>query len=248
MSKPLICLPDLSTRANIPELMDDPHSDPRLLANTLGQFRLINLLFSPVRRLLKKQVLKSMMRAPQREHHLVDLGAGSCETAVWLLSQARRKGLRMRITACDHDPRVIQYAKNKYGHTRYLTICQRNVFDIDDLQPIDFVFANHLVHHLSDADIHRLLGALARLKETKVIISDLHRSRLVYTAFYLISAVFFRRSFVRYDGLLSVRKAFTEPEFNNIMQAAVPRSTVYQIKRMFPGHIVLLLETPSQPD
>jgi len=241
MNKHSIRFPDLSERVDMPELMDDTSSDQQLLVNTLRQFRLINRFLTPVRRLLKNQVLKQMMKEPNREYHLVDLGAGGCETAVWLLRQAQRNGLHLRITACDHDPRVVQYARDTFGKTPRLTIQQRSVLDIDAFRPVDFVFANHLLHHLKDADIYTLLDSLSRLDKKTVMISDIHRSRTVYTSFYLVSAMLFRNSFARDDGLLSIRKGFTPREFRTFSAAAASQETSCEIKTMPPGHIVLLM-------
>lgn len=242
MNRARIRFPDLSERVDMPELMDDPSSDHQLLVNTLMQFRLINRFLTPVRRLLKNQVIKQMMQEPNREYHLVDLGAGGCETAVWLLRQAQRKGLHLRITACDHDPRVVQYARDTFGKIPRLTIQQRSVLDIDDFRPpVDFVFANHLLHHLREADIYTLLGSLSRLDKKTVMISDIHRSRTVYTSFYLISAMLFRNSFARDDGLLSIRKGFTRCEFRTFSAEVASQETAFEIKTMPPGHIVLLL-------
>lgn len=240
MKKHLIHVPDLKKRMSVPELMDDPDSDQQLLTNTLEQFRLINRFLTPVRRLLKRHVFKRMMQEPEREYHLVDLGAGGCETAAWLLRQANRRGLRLRITACDHDDRVVQYAREKYGNTPHLTIRQCSVLEIDNLQPIDFVYANHLLHHLSDTNIQALLGSLSQLDQAKVIICDVYRSRTVYAGFYLISSVLFHNSFSRYDGLLSIRKGFTKDELSTLIGKATHQGTSYKIERMAPGHIVLL--------
>ncbi len=237
--------PDLSRRVHTPELMDDPSCDQQLLRNTLAQFRLINRFLTPVRRLLKTQVIERMRQEPNRAYHLVDLGAGGCETAVWLLRYAYRKGLHLRVTACDRDPRVVQYATEKYGAVPHLTIRQCSALDINNSEPVDFVFANHLLHHLSDEDIYTLLHDLSRLDQATVMISDIHRSRSVYAGFYLISSIFFRNSFVRHDGLLSVRKGFTRGELRTFTADAVPQGTAYEVKRMAPGHIVLLLRTEA---
>ncbi len=234
-------LPQLRNRETRPELMDDRGSDHQLLEQTLKHFRLINICLTPSRSVLRKHVLKPMSRQPEREYHLVDLGAGGCDTPVWLLKEADRRKLRLRVTACDHDPRVVQYARNKYGSTPNLTIDQRSVWDLDDLGSVDFVFANHLLHHLDEPEIDLLMDKLGRMMHTRVIVSDLCRSYFVYFSFALISAIFFRRSFVRYDGLLSVRKGFTVSELRNIARKTFPRNRNIQVKRAFPGHILLLV-------
>jgi len=64
-----------SQRATGDEQMDSPESDPDQLFRTLDQFHQINLLFSRVRGLLKRTILRDM--TPGTSYHLLDLGAGS---------------------------------------------------------------------------------------------------------------------------------------------------------------------------
>ncbi len=183
-----------------------------------------------------------MMQEPNRVYHLLDLGAGACETDVWLLNYTRRRGLQLRITACDHDERVVQYARQNVGNTPHLNVCQRDVLELEDILPADFVFANHLLHHLDDAAISALVRYLLKSDIATVVISDIQRCRAVYAAFYVISAVSLHHSFARHDGLLSVRKGFHKSELQKFVLDTVSPRTAYQVRQMFPGHLVLTVD------
>lgn len=231
--------PPLDRRSQMPEMMDIPCSDITMLENTLAHFRSINRYLARTRYILTQHVLSRMH--PKRLYHLVDLGAGACETAVWLLNRCRSLRLRLRITACDHDPRVIGFAAAKYGHTPGLDILRRDITDIGDLKRADFVFGSHLLHHLDDERIAGLLEYLADFEHATVLFSDLRRCRGSYAAYYLMSPFLFRNSFARYDGLLSIRKGFTEAELLGFIRSADPnRFYEYRISRMFPSRILLI--------
>ncbi len=231
--------PNLARRAEMAEKMDLSCSSLYKLENTLFQFDTINRFLTRVRSVLKGYVLDAMK--PGREYHLVDLGAGACETAAWLLSESRSRGLNLRISACDHDRRVFRFACQRFGHVPGLDILQRDIMSIDELKDADFIFANHLLHHLNDSRIVELFDYLTEFERATLLISDLKRSRAAYTAYYLVSPLFSRQSYARYDGLLSIRKGFLSPELLRLAHAADPhRMDMYRVEQLFPARILLI--------
>ncbi len=239
--------PDLSRRSEMTEMMDRPDCDRRKLDNTLHQFRAINRWPARARCILKRYVLDSM--EPDRPYHLIDLGAGACETAVWLLNRSRALHQNLRVTACDHDHRVVQFAVQRYGDIPGLEILQRDILAIDGLRGADFVFANHLLHHLSDRRIIELLEFLTEFENATLLLNDLRRSRTAYLAYYLASPLFSRRSFARYDGLVSIRKGFLHSDFSRLVKEADPQRTgLYRIEQLFPARLLLIREPPLRRD
>lgn len=220
---------DFSTRATEDEEMDLPDCDPEKLARTLDQFHQINRLFSRVRTLLRQTILTDMQ--PGQSYHLVDLGAGACDIPVWLLAAAKRKGLDLRITAVDADPRAVDYATQRHGNVPGLTILHADALDIEAFTPFDYLFANHFLHHLPDAPIANLLSNAHHHCRRGFVFSDLRRSRWSYLGFSLFARIY-RNSFARADGLLSIRKGFQPADFHN-----TPNLT---LRTRLPGRIQLL--------
>lgn len=233
--------PNLCKRAHSPEMMDRTDSDPQMLRNTLDQFAFLNRTFTRSRHLLKKHVVARMNISPERQYHLVDLGAGACDTAVWLLQHCRNRGLQLRITACDRDPRAVHYAQEHCGSVAGLAIKQRDIMKLDELDEVDFFFGNHILHHLSDSQIVELLQKLADFQRSVVVFEDLKRSRLAYSMFHLFSRLFLRNSFAHCDGLLSIRKGFRRSEIAALICAATPTlEDQYTIRRWFPNRISIV--------
>ena len=96
-------------------------------------------------------MIRDMLREPEREWRLVDLGAGACDITVWMVRQAEKLGLRLKVTALERDPRVIAYAQAKHREVDGLTVAAGDALDPHSWEPVDYVFANHFLHHLLTA-------------------------------------------------------------------------------------------------
>lgn len=239
-------LPDFSCRAAMNELMDAPDCDETLLLRTINQFASINRLVARYRTILKRWVLDDMMREPAREYHLVDMGAGGCDIDIWLLKAAHKRGLKLQISACDIDPRIIDHARSSFGHIPGLHIRKLDLLSDPLDQPVDYVFANHFLHHLTGEQIIRLLQLWQPRVRRRMVFSDLLRNPYAYLGFSAFSLLY-RNSFARTDGLISIRRGFTPAELASMADIAAPngRFSIYQLP---PGRLVLLIDgEPTDP-
>lgn len=223
---------DFSQRLMCSELMDDPECDEHQLYRTLDQFRIVNRLFSRYRTLLSHTVLRDMH--PDREYHLMDIGAGGCDIPVWLLGKARSRGLSLRITALDSDPRITRFAQARHGAVQGLHIVNDTGENLAQYTPVDYVFANHVLHHLDTDTIKTFIETSTRLADRGVVFSDLKRSRWSYCVFSVAARVF-RNSFTRTDGLLSIRRSFRPAELE-----ALAKNTCTSVSTLSPGRINLI--------
>ena len=231
---------DLRRRHDGDELMDDPGSDREQLHRTLQQFALLNRWFARYRTLLSRWVLADMLQAPQRQYHLLDLGAGACDIPRWLLQQAHRHGLQLRVTALDADERVLRWTREHVLPIAGLTLVQQDVRDLSAYDHADYVFANHLLHHLHDDDLLALFDQVAALQPRAAVLSDLQRTRTAYLGYTLFAGLFLRRSFAYFDGRQSIRRGFTPGE----LEAAIGRSALRDRARVvtcFPGRIAVVV-------
>jgi len=227
----------LARRACVIERMDDPACCPRRLLRTVDQFDAINRLVSRYRSILSRHVLADMERDPGRDHHLVDLGAGGCDIARWLLDAARRRGLRLRVTALDADPRIVEHARQRNLGVEGLHIARADALDAASVLASDYVFGNHFLHHLDDTAIRRLLGLWLPATRRALVFGDIERSAFSYAGFWLLGFAF-RDSFAREDGLLSIRRGFRAHELAALADGlAAP----VRVERWFPGRLALVV-------
>jgi len=220
------------------ELMDSFSSDPDRLERTLVQFRLVNLLLTRARGLLKRWFLADMVRDKSRAYTLLDLGSGGGDLAIWLARRSRRLGLRLRIVCLDHDPRVVAYARDRCRAYPEIEVVHEDALRLDSLPDFDYVFANHFLHHLTDEGIVTVLGAIGARARRRFLVSDLKRSRPAYFGYTAFAALFLRNSFSFYDGRLSIRKGFTKAELEGYVARSRLRGDV-SLRSMFPFRLVL---------
>ena len=234
-------IPNFSKRAEIPELMDDPNCDKVKLLRTVQQFSAINRLVSRYRTILRREVLDDMQ--PGRPYHLLDMGAGGCDIDVWLLQAAKKRGLDLRITACDIDPRIITYARTTFGKFQGLEIREADLLEAEFDEPVDYVFANHFLHHLDSETIVRLLKIWHPRVQRKMIFSDLARSPFAYFGYHILS-LFFPNSFARTDGLISIRRGFRSEELKTLAKQS---EIDFRIQNLAFGRLVLVSQKQNLP-
>lgn len=228
--------PDLSRRAaELSERMDDPACDPGTLCRTYAQFAAVNALVSGWGRVYRRDLRPHL--PPGRTLTLLDIGCGGGDVARRLAGWARRDGRRLRVTAIDADERAIRYATGRLAHP---DVTFRRALSGDLVREgrgFDFVISNHLLHHLTDPELGTLLRDSERLGRVRVVHSDLARHPLAYRAFG-VGARLFRGSFIREDGLLSIRRSFTAPE----LAALAPPG--WQVRPLVPFRLLLTRAGP----
>ena len=229
---------DFSRRACLAEEMDQPDCSEALLCRTLAQFEAVNRIVARYRTVLRQCVLSDLARHASHTCHLVDLGAGGCDIDRWLIDCCRRRGWKLQITAVEHDPRALRYARAANRDYPEIQLCEADVLDARNLVGADYVFANHLLHHLPDEQCVALLRLLDRAAPRVYVLCDILRSRTAYAWFAYLAPVLFRHSFVVPDGLTSIRRSFTLPEARQLIQTAAPTHPL-QARSLFPGRLVL---------
>lgn len=229
--------PDFRQRATDAEQMDRPDCDLQTLHRTLDAFAGINRCFSRLRSPLRRWVLAPLKAHPpaNRPARVLDLGCGACDVPIWLLGEAQRQRIPLEVTALDADPRVVAYARSRHGQLPGLQIVLGDATRLAAFAPVDFIIGNHFLHHLDNATVTRVLAEARQQALRGVLFTDLARSRFSYAAFSLL-ALPFRGSFIREDGLLSIRKGFRPSDFGPLIEAEG-----YAVRTACPGRVLLTL-------
>jgi 2-polyprenyl-3-methyl-5-hydroxy-6-metoxy-1,4-benzoquinol methylase len=225
-------LPSLRDRAvDAVELMDDPACDADALRRTYANFRYVNAVVSGLRHTYRHDI--KPLFADNRPHTLLDIGSGGGDVARSLARWARRDRLPLTITAIDPDARAHAYATAQPAQPG---LHFRRALSSDLVaagESYDIVLSNHVLHHLGPADLGALLVDSERLCRGVVLHGDIDRHPLAYAGFGLGTWPFFRRSFIRVDGLTSIRRSFTAAE----LAAVAPPG--WTVQRELPFRLVL---------
>ncbi len=229
---------DWSSRCTRLERMDDANAPEDLLFRTLQQFATINRLFTRAPAALETFVLRTMQRNPMRSYRLVDLGAGGCDLARWLIRRCRHRGLQLTVRALESDPRIRRYAATANTGFPEIELVAADALDAQSWDAPDFAFANHLLHHLPDERIVELLRRLDA-SGARFVLCDIVRSRWAVAAYRLAIPLFFRKSFLLEDGLLSIRRAFIRRDLEEYIARAGLDGKV-RLFRRFPFRWLLV--------
>ncbi|WCM54947.1 methyltransferase domain-containing protein [Microbacterium sp. EF45047] len=235
--------PDLSARATgIRELMDEPDADRRMLQRTYARFALVNGIVSPWRGGYRRDIRPRARRGAVR---ILDVGSGGADLTRALARRMRRDGLAAEITALDADARANAWASARDGGLgiRYVHGVTADLVRAGD--EYDVVLSNHLLHHLTAGELRALLADAQRLVRPGgvAVHHDIARSRAAYLLFAAVTLplapTVLAGSFIRPDGLTSIRRSYTADE----LAAAVPPA--WTVRRRAPMRLELRWEAPD---
>lgn len=216
------------------ELMDDPACDRNSLFRTYAAFSHVNALLAGWRGTYRGR-LRPLFTGPV--HTVADIGAGGGDVARALIRWARSDGVRLEVTAIDPDERAAAYVSTLPPVDGYTHRLSTSSHLADEGRKFDFVISNHVLHHLDPVELGTVLADSERLARLAVVHSDIRRSAMAYALFSVFTAGRFRGTFIREDGLLSIRRSYRVGE----LTAAVPAG--WGVLPQFP-HRLLLVHDP----
>nr|WP_306926853.1 class I SAM-dependent methyltransferase [Arthrobacter globiformis] len=212
------------------EDMDRPDCDPDRLQRTYEQFAVVNRVVSGWHRLYRTRVRPQV--AGVGTATLLDVGCGGGDVAVMLARWASRDGIQLHVTGIDPDERAFRFAA---GRTPVPGVEFRQASSGDLLTEgkyYDVVISNHVLHHLTAPELQQFLDDSARLARRLVLHNDLSRSAAAF-ALFSAGALPLTGSYIRGDGLTSIRRSYTVPE----LAAMVPAG--WTVEPHSPFHCLL---------
>lgn len=228
---------DLSTRAvDARELMDDDDADEVALAQTYLRFRTVNALISGPGAVYRRDVRP---RARAGRIRILDVGAGGGDLCRALAASLRRDGLTAEITALDPDERAMRWAEahDAGAGIRYRCADTREVATTGET--FDVVLSNHLMHHLTVEQLGQVLADTRTMVSDGGIVAhhDIARSAVAYALYTAVTWPFARNflagSFIREDGLTSIRRSYTAAE----LRALAPEG--WTVQESLPARLQL---------
>ena len=233
MSRVDVSRVDLSHRdATLAELMDDPDCDRVALDRTYARFAPVNRLVAGWRTVYRRHV--APLLSPDRVTTLLDVGSGAGDVPRTLARWAARDGRRLQITAIDPDPRAKAYASGRPSSpgVTFRQTTSRTL--VDEGARFDLVTSNHLLHHLDAVQLDALLADSVVLARRLVLHSDLVRSRGAYAGWCVLSLPLTSGSFIRVDGLRSIRRSYRPAEL------AAQVGPGWRVLPQFPARLLLV--------
>ena len=225
------------------ELMDEPGGDVATLERTYERFRLINAVVSNQRAVYRRWIRPCLSATEVRR--VLDIGTGGADLPRALLRWARADGLRLEVTAIDPDERALDWALRQPAEPGLVL---RRVSSADLAKAgerFDVVTSNHVLHHLDGRQFGALLADSERLAGDGGIAvhGDIERTRLGYVGFALGTLPFernlFAGSYIRPDGLTSIRRSHTAAELAAVLPAG------WRVRRGIPSRLEVVWGAPA---
>jgi len=154
-------------------------------------------------------------QAKEVEVVIVDLGCGNGDMLRRVARLGNKRGYKFKLIGVDANQDTINYAEELSGGYQNITYLQLNIFskEFQELK-YDIALLTLFLHHLDDEELIHHLNWLKKQAKLGIVVNDLHRSKLAYYLFYIISLVF-NNKIVRNDGLISILRAFKKSELEN---------------------------------
>lgn len=231
MPESRLFLPDLSSRLEAPEWMDDFSITDTRLTRALRDLRRVN-------RLLGAYAATDAILDPLFRRHdqlrILDVGCGIGDYLVHLAHRASRFGCDVELIGIDANPVTVGHARAHLDTQLSPSLRSRVCVEIADAQDlslpddaVDVVHAALFLHHFHGPDAVHLLAELQRVVRRGLLINDLHRHPLAYTGIWALSRLLRMAPMVQHDGPMSVRRGFRRDELRRLARdAQLPAATI----------------------
>lgn len=201
--------------------MDDLSSGGEEMDQTLRELETINkwlggnhVTINGIEKLLQRKHLKE-------ELVIADLGCGGGDMLILVAEWAKKCRISVKLKGYDANPNIIEYARKNGLDYEEITFETKDIFsDSFKEESFDIVLCTLFTHHFKDDDLAKIFNQFQKQASLGVVINDLHRHPIAYFAIRLLTQFFSKSPMVKYDGPLSVRRAFRKADWHNILQQA----------------------------
>ena len=205
-------------RTNKEELMDDFSIGGDLLRDTLDKLENINRYLGG--NLVTLNSLKKVLKNHPKEQELtiIDIGCGHGDILRDVAKFGRKKGYKMTLLGIDANPTAIAYANELSTAFPELSFKTEDIFsDSFKNRQFDVVLATLFLHHFKEEQLVSFLGDTLKQTKIAIVVNDLHRHKLAYYLFMLLS-LFIKNKMIIEDGLTSVLRGFKRKDLERISQ------------------------------
>lgn len=241
------------TRSSEIEIMDDLEMEGAELSKALDQIQIVNrflgghqIVINGLQKIInqsKKRLSVSGTRpffdAPIK---IADLGCGAGDTLRAIAEWGKKENIELDLYGIDANAFTVDYAEKLSTSQTNITYLQKNIFAEDcSLEGFDIVICSLFLHHFEEDE---LLMFFQKCKDSKVktlLINDLQRHWMPYYLFKLICSTLRASHMTREDGLLSIRKAFTKTDFEQLLQKSGIEEYELQWKWAFRYQLICFL-------
>jgi 2-polyprenyl-3-methyl-5-hydroxy-6-metoxy-1,4-benzoquinol methylase len=208
----------MKQRAEEHELMDDYSSGGEELREALRHLRLLNRIFAAASPTLYG--IRKLWKAANKPKRLsiLDIGSGSGDVNLKLLKWADANKIKLHITLVDITEEACEEARMFFHNEQRIQVIRCDVFALKEAVA-DVVTATQFVHHFREEELSAVVSSMMQASRLGIVINDLHRHWLSWTAVWLTTRAISKNRYIRNDGPLSVAKGFRSEDWRRLRQA-----------------------------
>jgi len=199
------------------ELLDIEQPVSGSLEASLESLRVLNKYFgaySLVRHFMRRWL------EPGRTYRLLDLATGSGDIPRMIVDWARKHGVAVRIDAVDLQPATLEIARRASAGYPEIQFIRADARNYCEALTYDVVCCSLALHHFSELDAVKVLRRACELSHDKVLVADLERTWLTWLCVQAATRVAARDAMTRHDARLSVKRAFSYQELEDMAHEA----------------------------
>jgi 2-polyprenyl-3-methyl-5-hydroxy-6-metoxy-1,4-benzoquinol methylase len=195
-------------RTDKEEIMDDFSIGGDLLRDTLDKLENINRWLGGNK--VTVNGLKSMLKNYPKEQEItiVDIGCGHGDILRDVAKFGRKHQYKFKLIGVDANPTAIEYANELSKKFPELSFETQDIFSEEfKNRKFDVVLATLFLHHFKEPALVSFLENTVKQTKIGIVINDLHRHKLAYYLFMVLSIVISNKMIIE-DGLTSVLRGF----------------------------------------
>jgi SAM-dependent methyltransferase len=165
-----------------------------------------------------KGIIKLLLEgAKEQTITILDLGCGDGEILRECARFAVKEGYNFQLIGIDANTFILEEARRRSMDFENITFLEKDVFssEINELD-YDIALCTLFLHHFSNEDLKVLIQRFLDHAKIGVVVNDLHRSRLAFWLFKMVSYLLLKTSIARTDGLISVARGFKRKELETL--------------------------------
>ena len=214
----------------VPEIMDRPGNEPKLLRADLRVLKDINRLLGGYR--IPLLYLPGFLT--RKPLTILDLATGAADVPRAIVNWARVRQLRIEITAVDGNPEILRIARENTADWPEIHIEQQDLLALPySAASFDVVLCSLALHHFSEADAVAILRRVHDIARGGWIINDLRRNRIAIGLSKLMARTIITNPIARFDAPASCERAFTIPEWKTMAERAGMKRFTIRRHRFF---------------
>ncbi len=213
-------------RSDKEEIMDDFSIGGDLLRDTLNKLEKINRWLGGNTVTIKglAKVLKN--KSKEKTYTIVDIGCGHGDILRDVAKWGRKNNFKFQLIGIDANQTAINYAKELSVAYPELEFQTQDIFSSSFKErKFDIVLATLFLHHFKEKELTTFLKHTKQQTSIAIIVNDLHRNRLAYYLFMLLS-IFISNKMIIEDGLTSVLRGFKRKDLEKISSKLNSKTTI----------------------